>query len=251
MPWDTSSVPCGAGVAARFLLGRRKRKWQLVNSLVLFTLHPAPFLVLSCLSLSALPISTPGLQKKRALPCRQLLTAFYLCTPFSWIKNNSFLWLVFTCSQDLYLKWSEARAWLKHTEGGEPFSQVGKGRVAGTGQARNRQQTCHEVGGSHVLSSFPAARWIHAICGCYCKALQNDGQGLAWSNPGLAKGPGMCCLLRFTLQGGRWAAAAIIWDAYYIFHMPTSYSSLHTLFHSLWMQKSANPVPSVDELPRF
>lgn len=132
MPWDTSSVLCGEGVPARFLLGRHKRKWQLVKSLVLFTLHPAPFLVLSCLSLSAFPISSPGLQRKRALPCRQLLTLFYLCTPFSWIKNNSFSWPVFTCSQDLYLKWSKAQARLKFTEGWEPLFQVGKGRVAGT-----------------------------------------------------------------------------------------------------------------------
>lgn len=172
MPWDTSSAPCGVGVAARFLLGRHKRKWQLVNSLVLFTLHPAPFLVLSCLSLSALPISSPGLQKKRALPCRQLLTVFYLCTPFSWIKNNSFPRLVFTCSQDLYLKWSKSQAWLKLSEGGEPFFQVGKGRVAGNSGSSPAHRPSQKQGADlprgrrlpcHVF--FPSSR----MNPCYCK----------------------------------------------------------------------------------
>lgn len=40
------------------------------------------------------------------------------------------------------------------------------------------------------------------------KPLQNDGPGLAWTTPGLAKGSGMCCLLRFMLHEGHWAAAA-------------------------------------------
>lgn len=61
------------------------------------------------------------------------------------------------------------------------------------------------------------------------KPLQNDGRDLAWTNPGPAEGPGMCCLLRFTLPDSHWAAAAIISEVYYIRHMPTSYSSLHTL----------------------
>lgn len=189
MPWDTSSVPCGAGVAARFLLGRCKRKWQLVNSLVLFTLHPAPFLVLSCLSLSALPIFTPGLQKKRALPCRLLLTVFYLCTPFSWIKNNSFSQLVFTCSQDLYLKWSKAQAWLKLTKRGEPFFQVGNGRVAGNSAScpahRPSQKQAADLPWSkrfpcHVL--FPSSRMNL----CYLQLLlQSPCKMTARALPGL------------------------------------------------------------------
>lgn len=61
------------------------------------------------------------------------------------------------------------------------------------------------------------------------KPLQGEGQGLAWTNPGLAKGPGIRCLPRFMLHGDHWAAAAVISEVYYIFHMRTSYSSLHTV----------------------
>lgn len=192
MPWDTSSVPCGGGGGVRFLLVQHKRKWQLVNSLVLFTSHPAPFLVLSCLSLSALPVPTPGLQKKRALWCRQLLTAFYLCTPFSWIKNNSFPPLVFMYPQDLYLNWSKAQAWLRLTQGGEASLQVRKARVEDvvpyplhTGQAGNKQQTCCEVGGSCATSLFPAAEWVPAICSCYLQSQESCAQSPPRWGPGL------------------------------------------------------------------
>lgn len=56
-----------------------------------------------------------------------------------------------------------------------------------------------------------------------------QGEGLAWTNPGLAKGPGIRCLPRFMLHRDHWAAAAVISEVYYIFHMRTSYSSLHTV----------------------
>lgn len=171
---------CRVGLSARFLPGRRKRKWQLVTSLVLFTLRPAWCLALFCLLLSALPAaSTPRLQKKRTLLCWHLLTAFYFCTPVSWIKSNSYSPL--NC-----LSCTSPDARLRHVWLRESFADREK-------QSRNKQQTCWEVGGSCTTFSLPAAGWVCAIYSHYLqyRALQ--------SHPSWEPGPWLCA--QFTLKG--------------------------------------------------
>ena len=207
--------------------------------------HPVHFTScsISCtllpFSVCSPPVSTPGLQKKRALRCQQLFSVFYLCTPCSWIKTNSFPPLVFTYPQDLYLNWSKAQAWLRLTQRGEVYLQVGKGGAGGvtphplhTGQAGNKQQTCREARGSCAMSPFPAAEWVRAI---WNLSLQSQAS----------------CARPFTLYRDCWAAAAIVSEVHFTFHIATSYSSLHTLLPSLWPQPIANPVPSLSSKQKW
>lgn len=103
----------------------------------------------------------------------------------------------------------------------------------------------------HPLSQQQNEALPFAVAICKAKKVERkappgEGRGFGFvHNPDLSKGSVMCCLFRFTLRVDRWAAAAIIPEAYYIFHVPTSYSSLHTLVPSLWPQQIADPVPSL------